>query len=362
MRFWFIVALGCLMASPVFGQFGQGLGVQALLVPRSSGGDPASARTVWALDPFDGRVLNSRVIGPAGSTLTTPSKVVESGRNTYFVSDQVRNAIFEYSMDGVLLRTLVSNIVNPRGLLIYNQQMYVPVGDDPNNPSLGGSVHRYTLDGVPAGLEELPGGGVSPVFSRIPAVADSSEIGGLRPSSPWDLIFHNGQFILSNFHNSRNGNATMPDVYRIDPASGEPTVLVQDATGLSSAQQVFPLANGGFAVAGFNLANGGGVNTTGIYIYDSSGAQQDYLLTSFGPRGIYQLGNGNWLFSTQEGVRVFDVVSRDPAGTLIAGTEGGQFRLISAGFVLTRPVVPEPGMLAVPVAVCGVLLRRARRV
>lgn len=357
MRICLTVAILLGMSSSAFAQFEQGLGVQALLVGQSSTTNGAARRAVWAVSPQDGTVWNSQLIGPANSTLTTPFKIIPTPTGTYLLADSNRNAIFEYSLDGVLLRTVVSNIVQVRGLVIHNNQIYAPVGDNSNDLTTENTIQRFNMDGSPAGLETLPGGGVSPVFARF-------DVNEARFRSPWDILVQGDRLVVSNFQNSGTGNPITPDLWSVDLATGVSTSLVQDTFGLSGAQQVISIDDGGFAVAGFSntFSTEGQINTAGIYLFNSDGSQRDYYNLAFGPRGIVQLGNGNWMYSTADGLRLFDPVTRDPVGSQIAVTDNGQFRMITSAFALTRAVVPEPGMLAVPVAVCGVLLRRARRV
>lgn len=339
----------------VAGQVTPTLGVPALLVPQSTiTSSGAGRRTVWALSPQDGTVWENALIGPANSELTTPVKVIESGVGTYYVSDQVRNAIFEYGMDGVQLRTVV-NVVQPRGMVLLNNQIHVAVGDNSSSPTTENTIQRFNIDGSPAGLETLPGGGVSPVFARF-------EVQDPRFRSPWDILVQGERLVVTNFQNTGGGNPVTPDVWSVNLATGESSPLVLDPFGLSGAQQVIGISGGGFAVAGFSntFSTEFTVNTAGIYLFNADGSQRDYYNLAFGPRGIYQFENGNFIYSTADGIRLFDVVTRDPAGPHIPGTANNQFRLITPGFALTRQVIPEPAGLGW-LGVAGVMLVRVRR-
>lgn len=327
------------------------LGVQALLIPQSATTGGMPGRGLWAVSPETGQVWSDRVVGPNNTLFMTPFKVIVSPENTYLLSDQTRNAVYEIGLDGTLLRTVVS-VVQPRGILLHDGHLYVPVGQNPADPFTQNTVHRYTLAGEPAGLESYPDGSPSPVFSRPANYAD-------RTPAPWDLLFHGGQMLLSNFHNSGGGNPVMPDVFRIDMTTGAAIPLVVDPLGLSGAQQLFPMPDGGFAVAAFSNTFETGINTTGIYVFDANGIQSDYYNLAFGPRGIYRMANGDWLFSTADGLRLLNGVTRDPNGVQIAGTDNGQFRMITLGPALTRQVIPEPAGLTA-VAGATVLLWRRR--
>ena len=300
--------------------------------------------------------MNSQLIGPANGTLTTPFKIIPSNVGTYYLSDQMRNAVFEYSMDGVLLRTVLGNLTQARGIALHENQIYVAVGDNANNLSTQNTIQRFNLDGSPAGVETLPGGGTSPVFARF-------TVQEARFSSPWDITVQGARLLVSNFQNSGAGNPVTPDVFEVDLATGASSSLVQDTFGLSGAQQIIAIEDGGFAVAAFSntFSLGLPLNTAGIYLFNADGSQRLYYNLAFGPRGIAQLANGNWLFSTANGIRSFDPISGDPAAPLVPGTENGQFRMITPAFAMTRPVIPEPGFLALPLAAGVALMRRARR-
>lgn len=329
------------------------LGVSALLIPQSATTGGMPGRGLWAVSPETGEVWSDRILGPNNTLFMTPFKAVVSPAGTYYVSDQTRNAVYEFALDGSLLRTVVS-VVQPRGILLHEGFLYVPVGDNTGDPFTQNTVHRYTLDGVAAGLLTRPDGSPSPVFSR------PADYAGRSPS-PWDLLVHGGQMLLSNFHNSGGGNPVMPDVFRIDMTTGAAVPLVIDPLGLSGAQQLFPMPGGGFAVAGFSNTFETGVNTAGIYVYDANGIQSDYFNLAFGPRGIYRMPSGDWLFSTADGLRVLNGVTRHPDAVQVPGTDNGQFRMITPGLAMTRPVIPEPGGLAA-LACGGVLvLGRWRR-
>jgi hypothetical protein len=81
--------------------------------------DSGTVERVWSFSSVDGTFISDNVIvDDANNRLSTPIKLIDSGRGSYYISDQVNNAVLEYSYGGQFLNTIVSGESNIRGITI----------------------------------------------------------------------------------------------------------------------------------------------------------------------------------------------------------------------------------------------------
>ena len=282
-----------------------------LLIPDIS---TTTGKRVLAFSPVDGSLVNANFIPRDAVHLTSPKDVVPSGNGTLLVSDQVMNAVYEYSYSGAYLRTVTSQatsgIQNLRGLAVHNNQIYVTVGAG----TLTNTVQTFAMDGTALG-----------------AFATS------HFNSPYDIIFRSGDALISN-----QGTNTI-DRYDL---SGN-YLSTFPASGVKFPQQITQEASGNLLVGGFSAP-------AGIYEFDASGNKVGlYSGASLFPRGAYELGNGNVLFTDGTSVREYNRATN----AITTSFTGGNFN-----YIQLANVTPEPGIAALlaagSLASCFALRRR----
>ncbi len=272
-----------------------------LLIPDST------ADRVAAFSPVDGSLIDLNFIPADPDNLSTPINAIESGRGTIFVSDQLDDAVREYAMDGSFLGTVVDatdGLDNIRGIEIYEGNLYVTVGG--NTGGLVDTIQRFDTNG-----------GSQTTWATT------------NVDSPFDILFRR----TTSVPTALVANIDTENIDEYD-TSGSFLGTFVDSDGISGIdfpEQLHETVNGDILAGGFSPP-------AGIYRYDSLGNQTDYYDVGTGVRGVYELQNGNILWTAGSGV-----FSLDP-GTGVSQliTDDGSFRFIELA------TVPEPG--------CGLLI------
>ncbi len=105
------------------------------------------------------------------------------------------------------------------------------------------------------------------------------------------------------------------------------TYLDNFVTALNFPEQIREVTSGNIIAAGFSTPSG-------LYIYDSNGAQLNYFDAVTGLRGCYQLLSGNYLVTSGTGVHEIDGTTGAFVRTIIAG--------VSARFVEPFDIAAVP--------------------
>lgn len=256
---------------------------------------------VAAFSAADGSLINLDFIPSDPNNLSTPINAISSGRGTVFLSDQIEDAVFEYGLDGSFIGTIADatdGLDNVRGIEVFDNMLYVTVGS--NAGGLQDTIQRFDTNG---------GSQTTWATTNI--------------DSPFDILFRRTTSVTS----ALVANIDTDNIDEYD-TSGNFFGTFHDSdglTGIDFPEQLHEAANGDILAGGFSTP-------AGVYRYDSSGNQINYFDVGTGVRGVYELQNGNILWSAGSGV-----FSLDPnTGQSDLITDDGSFRFIEA------VVIPEP--------------------
>jgi hypothetical protein len=255
-------------------------------------------------DPFNGSLVNSNMFGLAAGT---PIHAIQVGSEIW-VSEQVGDRISRWDLTGTALGAISGGLDNIRGMQQIGNTVYVTNAGTANGAP-GAAVVSYDLNGNPLGFFATP-----------------------QASSPFGILSFGGNMLVS----SSNAN----DDVHIYSLTGTSLGTFHNSTTLNFAEQLDYTLNGDIIIAGFSSNN--------VVRFDTSGNVLGTFAAS-GARGVYQLGNGNILWSSGAGVFIYDVV----AGTSTQVYTGG-------GRYLQYAPIPEPGVALVLMGAAGLLLGRRR--
>lgn len=273
-------------------------GTDLILVPDSG------SNRIWAFSAADGSIVTENFIAP-DAYLTQPIQIVESGSGTFLITDEVRDALFEYSAQGVFLRELAGpkdGLDGAYGVCVRDGFAYITTG------SVGKKIWRVALDGL----------------SAPTLFADWTTIGDPRGIQPYG-----DGFLVGN-----SGDDDLEILSAAGVLAPTPFHDSDGITGIDFPQQIQPLAGGGWMVCGFS-------RPSGIFLYDAEGFEyqsfQNQLVTI--PRGAIFLDNGDLLYTG--GTRVVRLNPLTQATVDIVNQSTRSFRW------LTRytPAAPCPGDL-----------------
>jgi len=262
-----------------------------LLIP-DSGNDK-----VWAFSAVDGAIVSDNFI-PSDGNMVQPICAIESGRRTILVSDEIADAIFEYSYNGVFLGRVLEaadGLEAPFGIAIREGHLYITSPPQKR-------VWRSTVDG-----------------REFTVWWD----GTATNSTPRDIVFRTGDALVAD--------SSKDAIERIDLAGAYLGLLV-DSNGINGidfpSQLQIVDGDGGVLAAGFSPP-------IGLYRYDSGGTQNfvaNNLVTP--PRGTALLGTGEYIYSG--GTRVMAYNPMTMTERSIVNNPGSNFRFIEA-LTLTAP-------------------------
>ncbi|MBK9119347.1 MAG: hypothetical protein IPM18_07045 [Phycisphaerales bacterium] len=230
--------------------------------------DSTNSRIVL-FDPFDGALVDGDFFALQGGT---PVHAMQVG-NEIWVSEQVGDRISRWDLRGVPLGQIGGQfpgggLDNVRGMGLIRNVVYV-TNSGTQNGAPGNAVVSYDLAGNYLGA-----------FSTV----------GLAPS-PFGVLEHQGAMLVSS-------SSANDDIHRF-ALTGEPLGTFHNSTALNFVEQMTYATNGDILAACFSSNNVARLDA-------NSGA----LLSSFsasGARGVYQLGNGNIMWTNGSGAHVYDV-------------------------------------------------------
>lgn len=258
---------------------GAAFGQDYLLIPESTND------TVGMYDAFDGTYLGDFAAVPQvfGSS-STPINAVAGPDGHVYVSDQVQDAVFKFAADGTYIGVFAGpdeGLNNIRGIDFAGGKMYVTSGDD--------YVAAFDLA----------------TGDRLPDFINDG-------SDPFDIFFlPGGRSLVADIAGST-------DNVRLYGSDG---VLIEELFNINFPEQIQSASGGQFLNASFSGDT--------ITRFNLDGTIDSQIFFNNG-RGVYELGNGNYLATGGDGI--FEVSPID--GSIIEeerlGVSGRFIELIPA--------------------------------
>ncbi|MEO5721923.1 MAG: PEP-CTERM sorting domain-containing protein [Chthoniobacterales bacterium] len=295
-----LLAACLLLFTLAFHASGQGL----VLMP-----DSTNNRLV-AFDPMNGAVLTSNMFALAPSS--TPVHALQVGAEIW-VSEQIGDRVARYDFSGNFLGA-ITGLDNVRGMALIGNTVYV-TNAGTNNGAPGNAVVMYNFGGTLIG--SFPTTGFAP--------------------SPFSILAHQGGILVGS-------SSANDDIHRFT-LTGTSIGTFHNTVSLNFVEQLAFAGDGSILAAGFSSNN--------IAFLDPNNGN---LLSSFaagGARGVYQLGNGNILWTSGAGASIYDVTTQ--TSTLVYA---------GSGRFLQFATIPEPSTLAIlslGALIVGAATRRFRK-
>lgn len=250
-------------------------------------------------------------VGYAGGL--TPIEALEVNGEVW-VTDQVADRIWRFDTSGNFIADLAAGqIDNVRGFEVVGNTVYIAQGATANQPE--GVV---TLD--------VPSLTLTGSFASGP----SGDI------SYYDVEFYNGELFVTNIDSGNDG------IERFN-LGGAFLGFFAQSDGVSDfdfLQQLAPRSSNG------NLLAGGFSPPSGVFEFQPDGTALGITAgLDFGPRGVYELDNGEVLWTNGTWVRTDGDIKQ----------EGGQYRYI------TPTLIPEPMTMTLMFLTIGGMIAIRRR-
>lgn len=256
-------------------------------------------------DPINGSLINNNFFALQGGTTVHAMQV----GSEIWVSEQIGDRVSRWDFEGGYLGAISGGLDNIRGMGQIGNTVYLTNAGTANGAP-GAAVVMFDTAGNNLGSFTTP-----------------------QASSPFGILAYQGGMLVS----SSNAN---DDIHHYD-LEGASVGTFHNSTALNFAEQMVYASNGDILVAGFSSNN--------IVRLD---AESGAVLSTFaanGARGVYQLGNGNIMWTSGSGVFIHDV-----------NTGGSSQVYAGGGRYLDFLNIPTPGVLPM-LGLAGMLGARRRR-
>ena len=225
---------------------------------------------VLLFDDSDGSLVNDNFIDGAG-LFTTPLNAIQVNEEIW-VSDQVADSIFRFDLQGNYKSAITGGLDNIRGMEFVDNKIYVS-NSGTNNNAPGEAVVTFDTNG--------------------------NNLGSFATGDPYDVLSYNGELLINDINRDDDGGEDI-DRYSFDANFVSNFHDSDGETGIDFPQQMAVRSNGNLIVGGFSAPGG-------IYEYDENGNQVGFFdgnsgVAFRGIRGVYELGNGNVLWTGGDGV------------------------------------------------------------
>lgn len=259
-------------------------------------------------DPNDGSLVDSDSFPLAGGT---PIHAMQVG-NEIWVSEQTGDRLSRWDLFGNSLGAVSGGLDNVRGMGLIDGTVYA-TNSGTGNGAPGNAVVMFDTAGNNLGF-----------FSTT----------GLAPS-PFGVLAYGGGMLVSS-------SSANDDIHEFD-LSGNSLGTFHNSTSLNFIEQLNYAHDGNVLAAAFS-------SPSGVYWLNFNTGEIVSSFAASGVRGVYQLGNGNIMWTNSSGAWVYDINTQQ--STLVHGG-GGRY----IDFLL----IPSPGSLAL-LGLAGVFgLSRRRR-
>ena len=255
---------------------------------------PDSTNNAMVLfDPTDGSMVNSSYFGLAGGTTIHAMQV----GSEIWVSEQIGDRISRWDLFGNSLGAVTGGLDNVRGMGLIGDTVYL--------------TNSGTANGAP--------GAAVVMFDTAGNSLGSFSTAGLSPS-PFGILEHQGGMLVS----SSSGN---DDIHRF-ALDGTSLGTFHNSASIAFVEQLAYASSGNILAAGFS-------SPSGVYWLDYNTGDIVDSFAASGVRGVYQLGNGNVMWTNSSGAWVYDMGTQQ--STLVYGGGGRYIDFL---------VIPAPGSLA----------------
>jgi hypothetical protein len=237
--------------------------------------------TLAAFSPVDGSLITSSLFPLANTTMVSAIEV----NDEIWISEQVTDRITRYDMTGTILGTIGPTLAgsgfdNIRGIGYVNGLVYVTNFQNANGATANSVV---ILDASGNHISTFPVAGLA--------------------TNPFAVIGHQGDILVTGFSNTQ-------DVYRFT-ALGVPISTFHDSTIVNPAHGLSPAIDGNVWCASFT-------DDWLVKLDATTGAILQQIVGGSTTRGVYQVANGNLLWTDGAGVHLYDMVSAT-SSLLLAG-------------------------------------------
>lgn len=253
---------------------------------------------VIGLDPQTGDIIDTSFIPRQDTMLATPKVAMQTPWGRIFISDQLKDVVYEFDTAGVYKGIFApqggqntSILDNIRGIGFRpNYNLLVTVGSGTNTNT----------------LQQF-----SPSGSHIGTFISNPNF-----TSPFDVIFADNKYYVTS--STTSASAVRIGIFDSSGAYIGP-FTTRDSTRF--CQQIIKLNDGNFAVAAFSIPG------VGIQIFSPNGTFIKVLTGVSNNRGVYQLGNGNFVTTNATGLYEIDDTTGALVRTIISGASvfSGQY-------------------------------------
>jgi len=262
-------------------------GAQSFLVMPDS-----TNNRIATFDPFNGALINSNLFALAGGT---PIHAMQVGSEIW-VSEQIGDRISRWSMTGTSLGAITGALDNVRGMEQVGNTVYL--------------CNTGTANGAPGRA-----------IAMFDTAGNSLGTFPSAPSAGFGILSHQGSLLVSS-------DSPNDDIHRYGLA-GADLGTFHNSASVAFMEEMDHATNGDVLCGAFS--------TNVVARFDPTTGALISTFPASGARGVWQLGNGNIMWTSGTGVFVFDVTAQQST-QVYAG--GGRFIDIVS--------VPEPtGVLAI---------------
>lgn len=224
--------------------------------------------TLVSFDPLDGSVINASLFAIPNTVQVSAIDV----NGEIWISEQTGDRIVRYDSAGNVLGQIGpthsgGGLDNIRGMGFINGQIYV--------------TNSGTQNGAP--------GNAVVIFDTAGNYVSHFNATGFAPS-PFSVLAFQGDLLVAS-------SSANDDVHRFDLA-GNSIGTFHNSTSLNFAHQLAPASDGNVWCGGFSSNN--------VVKLDASTGAVLSSFTASGARGVFELGNGNVMWTNGTGAHVYD--------------------------------------------------------